>query len=193
VTAGLKGTSVIIWINGAFAAGKTTLAEELERRLPDPMPFDPEYVGYILAKWVPPADSGDFQDIPLWRRLVAEFAIGMSADYGRPLIVPMTLVNHGYRAEIFGLIGRAGIPVLHVFLDVPAAELRRRIDAQVVVPGNPEQDAEARAFRHRNVEAGVQARAGLPADTLILRSDQHTAAELGDLVLQAVAAAGKGG
>jgi hypothetical protein len=105
----------------------------------------------------------------------------------------MTLVNHGYRAEIFGLIGRAGIPVLHVFLDVPAAELRRRIDAQVVVPGNPEQDAKARAFRHRNVEAGVQARAGLPADTLILRSDQHTAAELGDLVLQAVAAAGKGG
>jgi predicted kinase len=184
---------MIIWINGAFAAGKTTLARELERRLPDAMPFDPEYVGYILTKWVPPAASGDFQDIPLWRKLVAEFAIGMSADYGRPLIVPMTLVNHGYRAEIFGLIGRAGIPVLHVFLDVPAAELRRRIDAQVVVPGNPEQDAEARAFRHRNVEAGVQARAGLPADTLILRSDQHTAAELGDLVLQAVAAAGKGG
>jgi hypothetical protein len=109
---------MIIWINGAFAAGKTTLAEELERRLPDAMPFDPEYVGYILIKWVPPADSGDFQDIPLWRRLVADFAIGMAADYGRPLIVPMTLVNDGYRAEIFGLIGRAAIPVLHVFLDV---------------------------------------------------------------------------
>ncbi|HEY6478817.1 MAG TPA: AAA family ATPase [Streptosporangiaceae bacterium] len=184
---------MIIWINGAFAAGKTTLAQELARRVPDAMPFDPEYVGYILAKWVPPADSGDFQDIPLWRRLVADFAIGMSADYGRPLIVPMTLVHHGYRAEIFELIGRAGIPVLHVFLDVPAAELRRRIDAQVVVPGNPEQDAEARAFRHRNVEAGVRARAGLPADTLILRADQHAPAELADLVLKAVTAPGKMG
>jgi uridine kinase len=26
---------VIIWINGAFGAGKTALAEELHRRLPD--------------------------------------------------------------------------------------------------------------------------------------------------------------
>jgi hypothetical protein len=32
---------MIIWINGAFAAGKTALAQELERRLPDAMPFDP--------------------------------------------------------------------------------------------------------------------------------------------------------
>jgi hypothetical protein len=111
---------MIIWINGAFAAGKTTLARELERRLPDAMPFDPEYVGYILTKWVPPAGSGDFQDIPLWRK----------------------------------------------------------------------QDAEAREFGHRNVEAGVQARAGLPADTLVLRGDQHTPAELADLVLTSAAAEG---
>ena len=180
---------MIIWINGAFGAGKTTLAQELAQRLPEALPFDPEYVGYILVKWVPAAASGDFQDIPLWRKLVAEFAIGMSADYGRPLIVPMTLVHHGYRAEIFSLIGRAGIPVRHVFLDVPAGELHRRIDAQVLVEDDPGQDAEARAFRHRNVERCVQARDGLPADTLILRGDQHTPAELADLVLQSAAVA----
>jgi hypothetical protein len=179
---------MIIWINGAFGAGKTTLAEELQRRLPEAMPFDPEYVGYILIKWVPPSASGDFQDIPLWRKLVAEFAIGMSADYGRPLIVPMTLVNHGSREEIFGLIRQAGLPVLHVFLDVPAEELRRRIDAQVLVEDNADQDAEARSFRHRNVERGVQARAGLPADTLVLPGERHTPAELADLVLRSVAA-----
>jgi hypothetical protein len=79
---------MIIWINGAFAAGKTTLAEELERRLPDAMPFDPEYVGYILIKWVPPADSGDFQDIPLWRRLVADFATSSAASRPGPACRP---------------------------------------------------------------------------------------------------------
>jgi len=100
----------------------------------------------------------------------------------------MTLVNHGYRAEIFGLIGQAGIPVLHVFLDVPAEELHRRIEAQVLVKDDPEQDAGTRAFRHRNVERCIQARAGLPADTLILRGDQHTPAELADLVLKTAAA-----
>jgi uridine kinase len=38
---------VIVWINGAFGAGKTTLAGELHRRLPDALAFDPEYVGYL--------------------------------------------------------------------------------------------------------------------------------------------------
>jgi hypothetical protein len=36
---------VIIWINGGFGAGKTTLPEELHRRLPDAVLFDPEDVG----------------------------------------------------------------------------------------------------------------------------------------------------
>jgi adenylate kinase family enzyme len=48
---------MMIWINGAFGAGKTTLAEELHQRLPDALAFDPEYVGYILNRWVPAPDS----------------------------------------------------------------------------------------------------------------------------------------
>ncbi len=51
--------------------------------------------------------------------------IGLAAKYGRTLIVPMTLVDTMYRDEIFGLITDAGHPLLHVFLDVPALELRR--------------------------------------------------------------------
>lgn len=177
---------MIIWINGAFGGGKTTLAEELHRRLPDALPFDPEYVGYILIKWAPPADSGDFQDIPLWRKLVAEFASGLAGDYGRPLIVPMTLVNTSYRDEIFGAIVKAGHPVLHVFLDVPAAELRRRIEAQVLVEDDVAADAEARQFRLRNVARCVAARDELPADTLVLRGDKYSPAELADRVIAAL-------
>jgi adenylylsulfate kinase-like enzyme len=41
---------VIIWLNGSFRAGKTTLAEELHRRLPDAVVFDPENVGLMLWK-----------------------------------------------------------------------------------------------------------------------------------------------
>ncbi len=184
--AGRIRTTMIVWINGAFGAGKTTLAEELHRRLPDALLFDPEYVGAILVKWAPPAPSGDFQDIPLWRKLVADFAIGLAAEYGRTLIVPMTLVDTMYRDEIFGLITDAGQPLLHVFLDVPAVELRRRIDAQILVD-DPAADAQARAFRHSNIDRCVAARDGLPPETLLLRGDQHTPAELADLVMAAEA------
>jgi len=177
---------MMIWINGAFGAGKTTLAEEMHRRLPDALAFDPEYVGYILRQWVPTPTSGDFQDIPLWRKLVAEFAIGMAADYGHVLIIPMTLANPVYRDEIFGLIGKAGERIVHVFLDVPPEELHRRIDAQVLHEDNPEADASARAFRHRNVERCVAIRAELPSGTLILRGDQHTPARLADCVVRAL-------
>lgn len=180
---------MIIWINGAFAGGKTTLAGELHGRMSGALQFDPEYVGYILIKWVPPAPSGDFQDIPLWRKMVAEFAIKMAAEYGGPLIIPMTLVNPDYQREIFGLIAKAGQELLHVFLDVPAEELHRRIDARVLVEDDPEQDARARDFGHSNVERCVAARDNLPAGSLILRGDQHTPAELANLVLAATATA----
>jgi predicted kinase len=178
---------MMIWINGAFGAGKSTLADELHRRLPEAMAFDPEYVGYILQRWVPRPESGDFQDIPLWRKLTADFAVSLAAEYGRTLIIAMTLVSPDYRQEIFGLISEAGERVLHVFLEVPAEELRRRIDAQVTNEGDPAADASARAFRHRNVERCVAARDGLPASTLVLRGDQHTPEELADLVVKAAA------
>jgi len=35
---------VIIWINGGFGVGETTLAQELHRRLSDAVVYDPEDV-----------------------------------------------------------------------------------------------------------------------------------------------------
>jgi len=178
--------SAVIWINGAFGAGKSTLAEELRRRLPDTIPFDPEYVGYILRGWVPAAPSGDFQDIPLWRRMVAQFAIGLADDYRRPLIVPMTLVNPTYRAEIFGPIRAAGHDLVHAFLDVPAEELHRRIDAQETGPGGEIFNDESRVFRHGNVDRCVAAAAELPPDTLVLPADKMSPAGLAEAILAAI-------
>ncbi|GAA1042195.1 AAA family ATPase [Virgisporangium ochraceum] len=172
---------MLIWINGAFGAGKTTLATELKTRLPDALDYDPEYVGYLLTKWVPAPESHDFQDLPLWRRMVAQFALGLWEEYQRPLIVPMTLVNARYRDEIFTALRAAGVPLLHVFLDVPAEEVRRRIVEQDVIDGAPQAD-DTREFRLRNVDRCVAARADLTADTLVLDGGRHTPSELADLV-----------
>ena len=66
---------VIIWINGGFGAGKTTLAQELHRRLPDAVVYNPEDVGLMLWKWLPP--HGDFQHLPSWRELVVATALSL--------------------------------------------------------------------------------------------------------------------
>lgn len=185
----VRGFAVLVWINGAFGAGKTTLAETLHDRLPDGLAFDPEYVGFLLRRWVP-GPVADFQDLPLWRKLTAEFAVGLCREYQRPLIVPMTLVNADYRNEIFGLISQASVDILHVFLDVPADELRRRIDGQVLVPDDPERDGQAREFRIGNITRCVAASSELPPGTLVLRGDQLTPEQLADRVLEAVTTRG---
>jgi AAA domain len=173
---------VIIWINGAFGAGKTTLAEELHRRLPDAVLYDPEYVGFMLRKWVP-VPTGDFQDLPSWRELVVATALSLRRHHADVLIVPMTLINDGYLAEILGSLAAAGEEVLHVFLDLDADVLRQRITDRVLLPDNPEGDQKAREFGLGHVDAAMAAVARLPAGTLPLRSDKLTPAELADEVL----------
>lgn len=52
---------MIVWLNGAFGAGKTSTARELVTLLPEARIFDSEYVGFMLRHVLTePVD--DFQD-----------------------------------------------------------------------------------------------------------------------------------
>ncbi len=171
---------VIIWINGGFGAGKTTLAEELQRRLPDAVVYDPEDVGLMLWKWVP--RNGDFQHLPSWRELVVATALSLRRHHADTLIVPMSLIRDAYRAEILGGLAKAGEEVLHVFLETAADVLRERLNARVTHPDR-DWDQAARQLGMTGVDEMVAAAARQPAGTLILRSDRLTPAELADEVL----------
>jgi len=174
---------VIIWINGGLVAGKTTLAEELHRRLPDAIVYDPEQVGLMLWKWM--RRNGDFQHLPSWRELAIATALALRRHRADTLIVPMTLIRDAYRAEILGGLAGAGEEVLHVFLQVDAEVLRTRIKTRAPVSSNPEVDRSAREFCLSHVDAAVAAAARQPGGTLLLRSDGLTPAELADEVLAA--------
>jgi len=171
---------VIIWINGGFGAGKTTLAAELHRRLPDAVVYDPEHVGLMLWKWVPP--NGDFQHLPSWRELVVATALALRRHHAETLIVPMSLIRDDYRAEILGGLADAGEEILHVFLEADAGVLRKRLNARVTHPGR-EWDQAAREHGMTGVDEMVAAAARQPGGTLLLRSDRLTPAELADEVL----------
>jgi predicted component of type VI protein secretion system len=174
--------TVIIWLNGGFGAGKTTLAQELHRRLPDAVVYDPEDVGLMLWRWLPP--DGDFQNLPSWRELVLATALSLRRHHADTLIVPMTLIRDDYRAEILGGLTDAGEEVLHVFLEAEAGVLRQRLKARVP-PASPQAGQAALDWALGHVDAAVAAGARQPGATLMLRSDRLTPAELASEVLAA--------
>jgi 2-phosphoglycerate kinase len=92
---------MIIFINGAFGAGKTTTAEMLVSRIPHSLLFDAEEVGYFLRNVVGPIVAfDDFQDLPLWRTLTITATKMLRESYDRTLIMPMTIWYEPYFDEI---------------------------------------------------------------------------------------------
>ncbi|MGV9289231.1 NUDIX domain-containing protein [Streptomyces sp. NPDC003719] len=120
----------VVWINGAFGAGKSTTARELIELIPNSTLFDPEVIGAALGHLLPPkhlADVGDVQDLPIWRRLVIDTAAAMLAELGGTLVVPMTLLRQEYRDEIFGGLAARRTAVRHVLLAPAETILRERM------------------------------------------------------------------
>ncbi|BCJ61586.1 hypothetical protein Jiend_50080 [Micromonospora endophytica] len=127
----------VIWLNGAFGAGKTTVAERLIKDDPQLLLFDAELPGFMFREIVPLPSSGDFQDLRVWRRGVVDTAVSLLEEYGRTLVIPMTVVVPEYLDEIFSGLRARDVHVDHYFLDVPASVLRKRCEAQSIWPNDP--------------------------------------------------------
>lgn len=118
---------MLIWINGAFGAGKTQTAHELARRLDNAHVADPELLGFALRKMLPPSARGDFQDLPQWRSGVLETLRRAESAGTGPLIVPMTIVRDDYFDQIIGGLRTGGTDVRHYALVASPETLRRRL------------------------------------------------------------------
>ncbi|MFE6973428.1 NUDIX domain-containing protein [Streptomyces sp. NPDC057682] len=132
---------MIVWINGAFGAGKTSAARELIDLIPNSTLYDPELTGAGLGSLLPQkklAEVTDFQDLPIWRRLVVDTAAALLAEIGGVLVVPMTLLRQEYRDEIFGGLASKRVSVHHVLLRPEETILRQRIAHRAQFPEDPE-------------------------------------------------------
>ncbi|WP_075731674.1 NUDIX hydrolase [Streptomyces acidiscabies] len=145
----------VVWINGAFGAGKTTTARELNDLIPNSTLFDPEFVGGALPHLLPAkhlAEVGDYQDLPIWRRLVIDTAAAVLAEVGGTLLVPMTLLRQEYRDEIFGGLAARRIPVRHVLLAPAETILRARIAGRPAPPDLPDGEMRVGQWAYDHIE-----------------------------------------
>ena len=127
----MAGTPDVIWLNGAFGVGKTTVAELLVERIDGATLIDPEVIGEMLRGLLPAGwQTDDFQDMPLWRSLTREAIAGLIGERRAPLVVPMTLVQPDYFDEIVGALRRSGIAVRHFALVARSETILARLGAR---------------------------------------------------------------
>jgi len=119
---------MIIWINGAFGAGKTETANALHQRIPDSFVYDPENAGYYIRASLPTElQLDDFQHHPEWREINHRMLLKIARSYSGLIIVPMTLVNPEYYEEIIGRLRDDGVNVQHVTLRASREVLLERL------------------------------------------------------------------
>jgi len=167
--------------------GKTTVAELVVAQLSDAVLFDPEEVGFLLRRRVP-VPTGDFQDLRAWRHLTAVAIVAIAQEHqaaaGRvDLVVPMSLTDATYRAEILGALDRAEVELHEFVLTAEPAELERRIENQELDPGDADRDRAARQWRLARVGPVSDRLSSLVpvprfVDTTTLTPEQVTAAIL---------------
>jgi hypothetical protein len=134
---------VVIWLNGPFGVGKTTVATLLAARVPPFGVHDPERFGALLQRTIGLVRPGDFQQLHLWR-LGTIRAVARRSAGGRGVIVPMTVLDPAIRTELLDGLRRRGRDVLHVTLHASPAVLAERIEQDTDDPG-------ARAWRTRQL------------------------------------------
>lgn len=120
---------MVVFINGSFGVGKTTVAGHLRDLLPGGTLYDPEIIGSRLHRLfgrIAPTD--DFQTYRLWRTFVA-------GDVRRlhrvgPVIVPMTLSNPLYFKQVVGVVRKRERDVHHFCLVAPQSVIEQRLIAR---------------------------------------------------------------
>ncbi|MFE0045497.1 NUDIX hydrolase [Streptomyces albireticuli] len=180
---------MIVWLNGAFGAGKTSTARELTELVPDSALYDPEVIGGALGHLLPPkrlGEVGDFQDLPVWRRLVVDAAAAVLAEVGGVLLVPMTLLRQEYRDEIFGGLAARRIPVRHVLLDTDETILRSRIEGREDYPDDPGRTESVRRWCRDHIGPYRAALPWLRADAFTLDTGALTPREAAERVADAL-------
>ncbi len=119
---------MIIWINGSFGVGKTTIAKKLENKIAikKTIIYDPEEIGGFLSNLFNHKED-DFQDYELWRMFNYEILKYLNNEF-EIIIVPMTITNIQYFDEIVSKLEKEGINIKHFILVATKENIIQRLN-----------------------------------------------------------------
>ncbi|MDA1360144.1 ATP-binding protein [Glycomyces luteolus] len=118
---------MIVWLNGNFGAGKTTTARLLKDTLPARV-FDSEHIGYLLRPIIGDIPCHDFKEWAPWRGLTIETARQVLDFVGGTLVIPQSVLQHGYWTELTDGFAKADIPVRAFTLHADRDTFRHRVE-----------------------------------------------------------------
>ena len=109
---------MIIWINGPYGVGKSTLARKLHECNPNSFIFDAEAVGNAVRDNLPKHRFNGyiFEGYPMWFTMCATLLNDIAGDYSGDIYVPMTLVFPDSFAKIAEPLTALGHTVRHILL-----------------------------------------------------------------------------
>lgn len=127
-----KGELMIIWLNGAYGSGKTTVAFELNKRLSKSFVYDPENLGFFIRHNTPKnLHKDNFQDHNQWRYFNYDLLKYIAESYDGIIIVPMTIINIEYYQEIIERLKQDGVRLDHYILYANKKTLNRRLNKRL--------------------------------------------------------------
>lgn len=168
---------MIVWLNGPFGAGKSTVTRELQALLPGALVFDPEWIGFSIRPALADAfPVDDFQDWPVWREgVVAVLASLARFAAGRVIIVPQTVLVERYWRELISGLVDAGVELRAFTLDVAPEEHERRI-------ASDEAETGAADWRRSRAADFREALPWLRDSSRVIDTTNRTAREVAELV-----------
>lgn len=165
---------MIIWINGAFGAGKTTVATELVKQIQPSFLYDPENIGDIFRSNLPISmQKSDFQYYPEWRQWNVYLLKKIYQEYDGDIIVPMTIYKTESISEILGKLREENIPVCHIQLDV---------SKEIIISRLQERPKALIEWGESNVDEILEAFNAFPQDDKIMNDERPIQEVLSDII-----------
>lgn len=120
---------MILWIDGAYGVGKSTLSEELVKLDTNLFIFDAEAVGNAVRDNMPKClfNGYIFEGYDLWFKTIVELLKEITSSYGGDILVPMTLIKVDSFDKIATPLQKVGVEVKHLLLDADYDRIKGRI------------------------------------------------------------------